>query len=90
MQNNSKGKQYKSFKAFPYAFKAHCKKQSCSASMKSANADPYTKFSKGEVGVDPRIFAREGRGVETSPEHWNCFTVIIDNKLLIILTCLCC
>ena len=33
--------------AFPYAFKAHCKKQSCSASMKSANADPYTKFSKG-------------------------------------------
>ena len=83
MQNNSKGKQHKSFKAFPsssethagansggegksfrlslapticpwvsedafpYAFKAHCKKQSCSASMKSANADPYTKFSKG-------------------------------------------
>ena len=37
--------------------------------MKSANADPYTKFSKGgggAVGVDPRIFAREGRGVETS------------------------
>ena len=33
--------------AFSYAFKAHCKKQSCSASMKSANADPYTKFSKG-------------------------------------------
>lgn len=32
--------------------------------MKSANADPYTKFSKGEVGVDPRIFAREGRGLK--------------------------
>ena len=41
-------------------------KAACSASMKSANVDPYTKCSKDEKGVDPRIFAREGRGVETS------------------------
>lgn len=62
--------------------------------MKSAknNADPYTKFSKGGGGGrgGSKDFCQVGEGVETSSEHWNCFTVIIDNKLLIILTFLCC
>ena len=67
MQNNSKDKQYNPLRHFPMPLKLIARnKAACSASMKSANVDPYTKCSKDEKGVDPRIFAREGRGVETS------------------------
>ena len=35
----------------------------------------------GGVRGGSKDFCQVGEGVETSSEHWNCFTVLIDNKL---------